>query len=134
MQALAEEPLLPLTKKQTGMIGADKAQASLRAQLRARGLKEMPAQRAHDDQILYLPSQCHGAGLGRYRMYRECPNLIGVNILHFLNRFTNFAFFVMGACGGNEFFVELGFVLIRRRYCVVPVGHLCGKGRGAHYT
>ena len=78
------------------MIGADRAQASLRAQLRARGLKEMPAQHAHGDQILYLPSQCHGAGLGRYHMFRECLNLIGVNILHFLNRFTNFAFL----CGG----------------------------------
>ena len=98
MLALAEEPLLPLTKKQRGMIGEDRAQASLRAQLRARGLKEMPAQRAHGDQILYLPSQCHGAGLARYHTYKERPNLLGVNISHFLDRFTNFAGVCCGGC------------------------------------
>ena len=89
MLAIAEEPLLPLTKKQRGMIGEERAHASLRAQLRARGLIEMPAQRAHGDQISYLPSQIHGAGLARYNMHKECNNFVGINILDSLDRFID---------------------------------------------
>ena len=62
MAALAQQPLLPLTKKQRGMIGEERAQESQRAQLRARGLNEMPAQAALPGEVYYFPSQAHGDG------------------------------------------------------------------------
>jgi len=42
MIALSQEPLLPLTNKQRGMIGEERVRDAQRAQLRARGLREMP--------------------------------------------------------------------------------------------
>ena len=62
MAALAQQPLLPLTKKQRGMIGEERVRESQRAQIRARGLFEMPAQRAYTDQMSYFPSKMHSVG------------------------------------------------------------------------
>ena len=59
MVALAQQPLLPLTKKQRGMIGEERARESERAQLHARGLSEMPAQVALPGEVYYFASQVH---------------------------------------------------------------------------
>ena len=41
-EALQQEPLLPITPKQRGMIGKERADQSIHAQLAARGLREVP--------------------------------------------------------------------------------------------
>ena len=45
MTALREESLLAMTKKQRGMIGETRARDSMRAQMHARGLQNMPMDR-----------------------------------------------------------------------------------------
>ena len=59
VQALQAEPLLPLTKKQRGMIGAERTQESMRAQLQSRGLQEMPAIVSAPSTVSYTVSTIH---------------------------------------------------------------------------
>ncbi len=59
MAALQREPPLPLNKKQRGMIGEVRVQASLKAQLAARGLMEAPMERARHAPMSYSTSTIH---------------------------------------------------------------------------
>jgi len=60
MEALQEEPLLHLTKKQRGMIGEERARETMRAQLKARGLCALPTQTSHPSPMSYVTSTSHG--------------------------------------------------------------------------
>ncbi|MDA8582584.1 hypothetical protein N9L68_00095 [bacterium] len=60
MQALRRIPLLPLTKKQRGMIGEERVLQSTKAQLRARGLSCAPAALDQTHEVSYFPSSFHG--------------------------------------------------------------------------
>ena len=59
MSALQKEPLLPLTKKQRGMIGAVRAEESEKAQLSARGLTELPLEQPKYTPMSYATSAAH---------------------------------------------------------------------------
>jgi hypothetical protein len=59
MTAVQNEPLLPLTKKQRGMIGEVRAMASEKAQLRARGLSTLPSERPAYTPMSYSCSEIH---------------------------------------------------------------------------
>ena len=59
MEAVQKEPLLPLTKKQRGMIGEVRSMACERAQLHARGLAEMPSERPAYLPMSYIVSDIH---------------------------------------------------------------------------
>ena len=59
-RALQLEPLLPLTKKQSGMIGEARVRESYKAQLHARGLHVAPSQSAGSTEVSYNPSAVHG--------------------------------------------------------------------------
>ena len=56
MEALSKQPLLPLTKKQRGMIGEKRVHESMRAQLRGRGLDKMPDVPPNSAQPSYFTS------------------------------------------------------------------------------
>ena len=59
VQTLQEEPLLPLTNKQRGMIGEARVQESIKAQLHGRSLAALPAARALGRKMSYFPSSVH---------------------------------------------------------------------------
>ena len=59
MQSLQQEPLLPLTKKQRGMIGEVRSQASAKAQLEARGLHVLPSEPQAYTPMSYISSTIH---------------------------------------------------------------------------
>ena len=59
MTAVQKEPLLPLTKKQRGMIGEVRSMASEKAQLSARGLAELPSERPMYTPMSYSASEIH---------------------------------------------------------------------------
>jgi len=59
MTALSRQPLLPLTKKQRGMIGEERARESYRAQLQARAVTELPETCNAASQMSYLISSAH---------------------------------------------------------------------------
>ena len=59
VQTLQEEPLLPLTNKQRGMIGEARVQASIKAQLHGRSLSVLLAVRALGRKMSYFPSSEH---------------------------------------------------------------------------
>ena len=60
MEALREQPLLPLTKKQRGMIGEVRVREAQQAQLRARGLEAAVDMLECKQQMSYFPSAVHG--------------------------------------------------------------------------
>ena len=60
MEELAQEPLLPLTKKQRGMIGEARTHESLQAQLAARGLVAVPAREGAAPPMSFTTSTVHG--------------------------------------------------------------------------
>ena len=57
---LASLPLLPLTKKQRGMIGEARVRESFKAQMAARGITIMPESRKEPPQRLCFTSNMHG--------------------------------------------------------------------------
>ena len=60
METLQQEPLLPLAKKQRGMIGEARARESVSAQLAARGLSSTPVlSHPHRSPTFYVP-QAYG--------------------------------------------------------------------------
>ena len=59
MDALRQEPLLPLTQKQRGMIGEERAVQTMRAQLEARGLEQVPTPLRRREQASYVTSTMH---------------------------------------------------------------------------
>ena len=60
MKVLADIPLLPLTKKQRGMIGEVRVRESYEAQLKARGITESKVPYGSAEQMSYFPSCVHG--------------------------------------------------------------------------
>ena len=60
LSALQQEPLLHLTQKQRGMIGEERALDTMRAQLRGRGLDQMPTSRPPPAPMSYVTSTIHG--------------------------------------------------------------------------
>jgi len=62
MEKLASLPLLPLSKKQRGMIGEARARESFRAQLSARGIVEAPKISSESHQSIHFTSEIHGNG------------------------------------------------------------------------
>ena len=59
-RALQREPLLPITSKQRGMIGRERADASIQAQLFARGLQGVPTLLEPPAKPKYYMPQCYG--------------------------------------------------------------------------
>ena len=59
MDALRQEPLLHLTQKQRGMIGEERANQAMRAQLEGRGLEKMSTSKARPAQPSYVTSTSH---------------------------------------------------------------------------
>ena len=59
MEALHDEPLLHMTKKQSGMIGEARARESMRAQSLARGLQEIPYRKSYFSPMSYVTSTVH---------------------------------------------------------------------------
>ena len=59
MDTLRKEPLLPLTKKQRGMIGVVRTDETVRAQLSARGLVEAPPAPQGVSRMSYISSTVH---------------------------------------------------------------------------
>ena len=59
MEALQAEVLLPLTQKQTGMIGETRRQEVLQAQLKARGQTDLPSNPTRPATMTYVCSAAH---------------------------------------------------------------------------
>ena len=59
MEALQKEPLLPLTKKQRNMIGEERTRETMRAQMAARDLLEMPTTTPYQRPMSFFPSTIH---------------------------------------------------------------------------
>ena len=59
MQTLQQEPLLHLTQKQRGMIGEERAQETMRAQLQGRGQQQLPCVRVAPAPMSYVTSTSH---------------------------------------------------------------------------
>ena len=61
-EALQQEPLLPITPKQRGMIGKERADQSIHAQLAARGLREVPEPSGPPAKPKYYVPKFYGNG------------------------------------------------------------------------
>jgi len=73
MTALREEPLLPLSKKQKGMIGETRSRECMQAQLTARGLNDSPQYEGLSKPVSYAVSTSHGnSSVGADQWARAC--------------------------------------------------------------
>ena len=80
MDALRQEPLLPLTKKQQGMIGTSRTKESQQAQLKARGSNVLPANQAFNAPISYMVSPMHAdSSVSANTWAQECVKSVAAN-------------------------------------------------------